>query len=163
MKKKRFNVPKEKWADEEIKKSEGILRRVHVHEPFFSKIVFWSAILVIVVGNLMMSIALIPFLAVLNRWFLDIIILVLGLVMGFLFNFLITNIGHLDRHHHILAGIILPIIAVVNVVFIVLIGNRMIEAIEIVNVRHNPWIIGVLYGAAFIFPYVYYRLRKVYK
>ena len=80
--------------------------------------------------------------------------------MGFLFNFLITNIGHLEKHHHYLAALILPVIAVVNVIFIVLIANQMAESIQITNIRHNPWLIGMLYGMAFIFPYVYYRLKK---
>ena len=151
--KKRVRVVKAKWTEARLEKAEGILSTVHVHEPFFSKIVFWSAILVVVIGNLLMAIALIPFLAVLNKWFLDLIILLLGLVMGFLFNFLITNIGHLEKHHHYLAALILPIIAVVNVIFVVLIANQMAESIQIVNIRHNPWLIGILYGMAFIFPY----------
>ena len=160
---RRVKTKKEGWTDKKLEKSEKALRKVHIHEPYFSQIVFWSAILVLVVGNLLMSIALIPFLAVLNKWFLDLVILVLALVMGFLFNFLITNIGHLERHHHYLAAVILPVIAVVNMVFVVLMANQMIEAIQIDNVRHNPWVIGILYGAVFVFPYLYFRLRKVYK
>ncbi len=160
---RKIKTLKEGWTDEKLEKAERVLKRVQEHEVFFSQIVFWSAILVVMVGNLLMSIALIPFLAVLNKWFLDIIILVMGLVMGFLFHFLITNTGHLERHHHLLAAIILPVVALVNMVFVVLVANQMIEAIQIANVRHNPWLIGVLYGAVFIFPYVFYRLRKVYK
>ena len=161
--KKRVKVIKEGWTKERLQKAERILTTIHVQEPFFSKIVFWSAILVIVLGNLLMSIALIPFLAVLNKWFLDLIILLLALVMGLLFNFLITNIGHLERHHHVLAALILPVVALANVIFIVLTANQMIESIQIINVRHNPWLIGILYGGVFVLPYLYFRLRKVYK
>ena len=88
---RKISTPNKEWTTRRLEKAEKILTTTHVHEPFFSQIVFWSAILVIVIGNLIMSIALIPFLTVLNKWFLDMIIIVLGLVMGILFNFLIIK------------------------------------------------------------------------
>ena len=161
MRKKRLKgSPESKWTNPELKKVESSVRRIKKHERFFSQIVFWSAILVVVIGNLLISVALIPFLAVLNRWFLDLIIVLLGLVIGILFSFLINDIGHLDKHHHVLAGIILPILALVNVIFVVLIANQMIDTLEIINVRHNPWVIGIMYGVAFISPYVISRVRQ---
>lgn len=160
---KKLKALKAGWTEEKLKKAEKDLRREHVHDVRLAKIVFWSTILVIVVGNLLMSVALIPFLAVLNRWFLDLVIVILGLVVGFLFNFLLTSVEHLEKHHKIIAAIIIPIIALANVVFIVLVANEMIESILIDNARHNPWLIGVLYGVAFILPYVFSNVRKIYK
>ncbi|MCK4589293.1 MAG: hypothetical protein KAT77_02535 [Nanoarchaeota archaeon] len=160
---RKISTPKKEWTTRRLEKAEKILTTTQVHEPFFSQIVFWSAILVIVIGNLIMSIALIPFLTVLNKWFLDVIIVVLALVMGILFNFLITNIGHLDRHHHVLALVIVPLIALANVIFVVIMANQIIAGIEIVDIRHNPWLMGILYGVAFVLPYIFYNVRKVYK
>jgi len=160
---KKLKTLKAGWTEEKLKKAEKDLRRKHIHDVRLAKIVFWSTILVIVVGNLLMSVALVPFLAVLNRWFLDLVIVILGLVVGFLFNFLLTSIEHLEDHHKIIAAVIIPIIALVNVIFIVLVANEMIEAILIDNARHNPWLIGILYGTAFVLPYVASQVRKIYK
>ena len=159
----RLRTPREGWTEAKLEKAERVLKKTHGHDLILSHLVFWSAILVVVIGNLMIALALVPFLAVLNQWFLDLVILLLGLVMGFLFNFLMTNVGHLEKHHFVLAGLVLPVVAVVNVIFIVLVSNQMIEAIQIANARHNPWVIGILYGVAFVVPYLYFRLRKIYK
>lgn len=161
--KRKVSTLRKKWTESKLEKSEIILSAVEPQEPFFSRIVFWSAIFVIVLGNLIMSIALVPFLTVLNRWFLDVIIITLALVMGTLFDFLITNTGHLERHHHILALVILPLIAVINIIFVVTMSNQLIAGIQIANPRHNPWLIGILYGAAFVLPYIFYNVRKIYK
>ena len=156
-------MPEDKWAQKDILKAEKVLKKFSRQDVFYGRLVFWSAIFVVVIANLLVSVILIPFLAVLNKWFLDLILVMMALVMGFIYNFLITNIGHLEDHHHILAAIIVPVIAVANVFFVVQIANMMIESVQIANARQNPWIIGILYGGFFILPYVVARLRKVYK
>ena len=147
------------WREEDLLKAEAILDKTTKHDIFFSKIVFWSALLVIIFANLLVSIILIPFLITLYDLVLYAIVATLGLVIGFLYNFLITDIGLLETKHHRAASIIIPIIAVGNVVVMVLTANRFIESIHLNNQPHNPWIVAAVFGGAFILPYIVDQIR----
>ncbi len=151
------------WREEELRKAERILDSASKHDVFFSKIVFWSAMLVIVFANLLVSLLLIPFLIALNSAVLYAIVALLGATIGFLYNFLITDIGLLEKKHHRTASVIVPLIGVANVVVMVLVSNKFIESLKLNNPPHNPWFIALVFCAAFILPYVVDQLRLVLK
>ena len=68
------------------------------------------------------------------------------------------DIGHLQKKHHLLAGILIPILALANMVVMVITANQFIKNIKINNVQHNPWIIAVVFAVAFILPYLLDKL-----
>lgn len=147
------------WCEEDLVKAEAILDKATKNDVFFSKIVFWSALIVIVFANLLVSVILIPFLITLYDLVLYAIVAVLGLAIGFLYNFLITDIGLLETKHHRIASIIIPIIAMGNVIVMVLTANRFIADIQINNQPHNPWMVAAVFSGAFILPYVVDQIR----
>lgn len=147
------------WREDELVKAEAILNRSTQHDIFFSKIVFWSAMVVIVFANLLISIILIPFLIALYDLVLYAIVAVLGLVIGFLYNFLIADIGLLETKHHRMASVIIPIVAMGNVVIMVVTSNHFIESIQLNNSPHNPWVVAAVFGGAFILPYIVDQIR----
>ena len=156
---KKTKLKEKGWSDEEIKHAQKVLERSEKHDVFFSKIVFWSALLVTIFANVLVSLILIPFLIVLNQWVLYSLIILLGGTIGFLYNFLITDIGHLEKKHHILASIIIPVIALANLVVMVIFSNRFIADLNINNPPHNPWIVSAVFIVAFIIPYLVDRIR----
>ncbi len=158
--KKKEGLFKKGWTAEEIKKAEAILDKTEPHHIFFSKITFWSALVVIIFANLLVSLVLIPFLIVLNQWILYFTIIILAGVIGFLYNFLILDLGYLEKKHHLLAGIIVPLLALANIVIMVLVSNRFIADLKIRTPLHNPWLIGLVFALAFITPYLIARIRK---
>jgi len=147
------------WEEREIHKAEKILERAEKHDVFFSKIVFWSALIVIIFANIIVSLVLIPFLIVLNKWILYAIVVLLAGSIGFLYNFLITDIGHLEKKHHFLASIIVPIIALANMIVMVYVSNRFIADLKVENIPHNPWAVALVFMAAFILPYIIDKIR----
>ncbi len=147
------------WPEEELKKAEQVLERATRHDIFFSKIVFWSALVVIVFANLLVSLLLIPFLIALNKAVLYSIVAVLALTIGFLYNFLITDIGLLEKKHHRAASIIVPIIGAANLMIMVLVSNKFIESLKLNNPPHNPWLLALVFGIAFILPYILDQAR----
>ncbi len=147
------------WNDAEIKKAEQALARDLRYDVHFSKMVFWSAIIVIVFANMVVAGVLIPFLIALNQWVLYSAVILLAGTVGFLYNFLITDIGHLERKHHVWAGILVPLLALGNIVVVVILSNRFIEDARIQNVPHDPYVLAVVFAIAFILPYVIDRLR----
>ncbi len=156
--KKKEELLSKGWAEEEIKKAESILEKTEIKDIFFSKIIFWSALVVIIFANTLVSLILVPFLIVLNKWVLYFTVIVLAGIIGFLYNFLILDIGHLEKKHHLLAGIIVPVLSLANMIIVVLVSNKFIADLNLKNVSHNPWIIGIVFAVAFILPYVIYRI-----
>lgn len=147
------------WDDTEIKKAEAALERNLRYDVHFSRIVFWSAIIVIVFANMIVAGVLIPFLIALNEWVLYGAVILLAGTVGFLYNFLITDIGHLQRKHHVWAGILVPLLALGNIVVVVILSNKFIADAKIPNVSHDPYVIAVVFAVAFILPYVVDRMR----
>lgn len=150
---------KKGWAEEEIKKAEAILEKTELHDIFFSKITFWSALVVIIFANLLVSLVLIPFLIVLSKWVLYFTVIVLAGIIGLLYNLLITDISHLERKHHFLAGIIIPVLTLINMIAMVLISNKFIADLKLQVSPHDPWLIGLVFALAFIAPYLIERMR----
>jgi len=156
---KKEELSKKGWNKKEIKKAEAILDRSEHHDIFFSKIVLWSALLVIVLGNVIVSFVAIPLMIFLDKWILYLSIAVLAGMIGFLYNFLINDIGHLERKHHILASIIIPVLAVINLVVVVFISNNLIKDLNVNNNLHNPWGLSILFAVSFILPFIIDQIR----
>jgi len=146
------------WKDAEIEKAEQALERDLRYDVHFSRIVFWSAIIVMVFANIVVAGVLIPFLIALNQAVLYVAVIILAGTIGFLYNLLIADIGHLERKNHLWAGILVPLLALGNIIAVVLLSNRFIEDAQIPNVQHDPYVIGVVFAVAFILPYVIDRM-----
>jgi len=159
--KKELELKEKGWNDLEIERAKRILDKSEHQEMFFSKITFWSALIVIIFANLIVSLILIPFLIVFTKTFAMIIVAILALTIGFLYNFLITDLGYLKRKHHIASSIIIPILSLGNMIAMVFVSNRFINEVGAVkNNPQNPWIIGLVFAIAFILPYLFDQLRK---
>ena len=156
---KKEDLLKKGWEEAEIKKAENILDKVERHDLFFSKITFWSALVVIIFANLLISLVLIPFLIVLDSWVLYSTIAILALVIGFLYDLLVTDIKILERKHHLLAGLIIPFLALINIVVMVLVSNKFIADLNISNQPHKPWLLGLIFAIALMIPYLITRIR----
>lgn len=160
---KKQDLKKEGWTKDEIKEAQDILDRAKHHDVHFSKIVFWSALFVIILGNISVSLILLPFLIVFHTWILYSVVALIALVMGSLYSFLITDIGHLERKHHILAAIIVPLIALSNILVIVLISNTYMTELPVTNTPHNQWIVSAIFAVAFIIPFASHRIWNLTK
>lgn len=128
-------------------------------KKIMSKIVYWLALLVTIIGNLIISAALIPFLIVMKDVQLYLIIIILGIAFGLLFDLLLRDIENIDFKHHVIAAIFIPGMAIVNLFIITNLANRLIEVLEVANVKHNPIMISIVYIIAFMIPYLISRFK----
>lgn len=158
-----MNPEDQKWTDEDIEKTLRIIERAEEKKPreirFMDKIVYWVVLGVAIIGNLILSIILLPFMLVLKHFVLYAIIFVLAFIFGLFFDLLLREIEHLDQPHHIMPGLFIPALAVINVFFMTIFANYLTEVIQLNN-PHNPLIIGFVYTAAFIAPYLFYKVTK---
>jgi hypothetical protein len=157
---KKLELKAKGWEEKEIRRAEEILDRAEAQDVFFSRLVFWTAIIVIVFANLMVSLVLVPVLTFFSPIALYSILTVLALCIGFVYNFLIMDVKHLETKHHVIAGMLLPAIALANLAAVVYFSNRMIEKSNLATVEHNPWVIGIVFAVVFILPSLFGKIRR---
>ena len=149
------------WSKKDISKTVRIIEQAkankHPKIKILDKLVFWASLVVAIIGNFIISISLIPILLALNNLPLYIVLITLGVAFGLLFELLIRTIEHLEAKHHIFLGIIIPTIAIINVIIIVAFSNNLEKIINIEN-PHSPLLVGVIYAFAFMLPYLIYQL-----
>ena len=107
------------WSHEDISKAETIIAARRETDKsrtigHANRVLYWTVIFVIILGNFMISLGLIPVLLALNRLTADIVVVVIGFAFGLLFNLLVTDIEFIIRKHHLMALIIIPLVAFIN-------------------------------------------------
>ena len=150
------------WTEEDINKAIQIIEAAKEKKSraikIIDSIVYWAVLLVTIVGNLILSIILIPFLLTLSHFQLYLIIVIIAVTFGFLFDLLIRDIENLEQKHYIIAGVFIPALAIINVFFMVKFANHITRVMRISNIQHNPLIVGIIYTFAFIMPYMINKL-----
>ena len=154
-------LKKKGWTKKEINDTLKIFREAknnkHPAIKFLDKSVYWIALIAAILGNFIISVVLIPFLLTLRDFQLYLVIVTIGLAFGLLFELLIRSITHLEARHHLFFGFLVPIVAIINVFIITNVANNLEKKLMIES-AYNPLVVSVVYGAAFIIPYVFYRL-----
>ena len=126
-------------------------------------VIYWISLLAAMVGNFIITVILVPFLVMLqDKVTLYIIVMIMGIVFGALFNFLLSDIERLDHHHHVMTGVVIPVLAVINV-YIMVNVSKAVGTIISVTVNQNALVISIIYVAMFIVPYIINSILKNYK
>ncbi len=144
------------WAKKDINKAIKIIERAkkskHPKIKLLDKAVYWLSFLIAIIGNFIISVALVPFLLESNTR-LYLIVVILGVSFGLLFELLVRKIENLAAKHHIFLGIAIPVLAILN--FVIILNNM--ESLIGIAARYNPLSIGIIYSVSFIFPYFIYQ------
>lgn len=128
-----------------------------------ASIVYWISLFAAIIGNFISSVILIPFILMLqSKVTLYLVVMIMGLVFGALFNFLLNDIQKLDPTHHVVGGAVIPALAVINVYIMVEIATTLGTFMDI-SVDQSGIIISILYVAMFIVPYMLGMVGKRYK
>ena len=145
------------WTKKEIKKAVNIISKAkHKKSDFIKsldKAVYWFILIIAVLGNLFVAVALVPVLITFTSLYTYLVIAIVALAFGLLFEIIIRDIEHLEETHHLAIGLIIPLFAVLNFFVIVWIINNM----NIIP-KFNPVTMGLTYAFMFIIPYAYAQL-----
>ena len=152
------------WSEEDIAKAAGILDRA-AESSGTKKIdlfVYWTGLIVSIILNVVVSGIIIPMMFMIHGLALIGLVFVISLFFGWVFYMLIKDIENMEVHHHIIAGLFIPAIALVNVFIIVNIGNRLISNLPslLVVPKASPFQLSVVYAIGFTVPYLISQLRK---
>jgi len=170
MKKEAVKLLKKKgWSEEDIKQAESIIYKRRLHDKSKSidqsnKVLYWSAFVLIIIGNFIISVALIPFLLVLNRGSLDLIIIAIGFSFGLFFNLILRDIEYISNINHLITGFGIPLIALLNFYVMTSMANALNNVFQFSQIRENPFSVAAVYTIAFILPYFWtFWIKKKYK
>lgn len=149
------HLEKKGWHQKEITRAVKVVSRKKE-----SKILRYTTLIVVLsvflIGNIVAAFSLIPAFIALEGAFLYVVVVAVGLVVGLLFEIVTRSMGFLDAEHHLSISIFVPLLAFGSISFLIFQIN---EAILSLNIQgyHNPFLIGVVYAAAFMVPYIYYK------
>lgn len=153
-------LEKRGWSRKEISKAVGIIKNAKKDKTkqakFRNELIYGVLLALIITANFAISIALIPYLIVLRGFLLYFVIALLGACFGFLFETAIRSIEHLEREHHLLLTIMLPLVALANLLIISRMANGVIMSLNLKNV-HDPFAVSFVYALSFVLPYFIYR------
>ena len=153
-------LEKKGWRKKEIVRAVGIIRNAKQNKPhdikFLEERIYWVLLAVIIAANFAISIALIPVLIALNGAFLYLVLMVLGIVFGLLFELVIRSIEHLEKKHHLLLAVLIPLIALANAFVISNVSNDLMSTLSLANL-HNSLAVALVYSVSFVLPYIVYR------
>ncbi|MHA1918015.1 MAG: hypothetical protein ACTSUV_06880 [Candidatus Ranarchaeia archaeon] len=122
---------------------------------------YWILLAVAIVGNILVSFTLIPFIILLSNINLFIIIIILGASFGIMFSSVIRDV-EIQLHHHTLILFVVPLVAFISFFIITNMSNAIATTYDI-HTTHNPAFVGILYVFAFLVPYINLLFTKYIK
>lgn len=156
------------WEEQEIHRALDIIYSEHKKEKHLhyskqgNRLLYWTDLFILTIGNLLVSVVLIPFLLALKGITLYLIIIFLSVMFGILFTILIKDIEHLEPQHHIFAAIYIPLVAVLTLYMMVSVANNVTKILKI-GIQHNPTIISIIYAIFFALPYIIMNVKNFVK
>lgn len=132
------------------------------HTKIFAKLVYWVALFAAIIGNFIATVVLVPFIIMLeSKLILYLIIMVLGVVFGALFSFLLLDLSKLDKNNHVVSGAVIPALALINVYIMVEI-SKVVGTMLDMDINRNSITISIIYVCMFVLPYALGTAYKSY-
>lgn len=154
-------LKKRGWNSDEI---ECTLRAVHrgeneksVFSSVLEKVVFWIALFVCVLGNFFISVALIPILLLIKGSYFLVMLSVVGMTAGILFELVVCVLENIERKHYIISGIFVPFLALINIFLVSSLSNNFSSLMHVSAGVHNPFVVSIVYVVSFLVPYVVHK------
>ena len=150
------------WTEKEISSTEKIIGKEDTSAVKTQIMLYWMIIFAMVFITLLVSFWLIPFFVVFQGWIVFLVLFILGLSFGAMFNNLIIHLEHLNRKHYILAGMLIPIVAIASL-FIITKAAAYAAAKINLPARQSPLEVSAVYLIGFLLPYIYgllYQRKK---
>ena len=115
-------------------------------------LIYWTTLLVLAVANFFVAVALIPFLVLSTSFHFYLLISLLGLFFGYVFNLLVSTMQAIDRQHHMIAAAFVPLSALMNLAIISASASTISVLLGIEGAA-NPFVVSTVYVAFFVMPY----------
>jgi hypothetical protein len=153
---------KKGWTEQELTHADQIIAKKQelTGKPKINLMIYWTALIVTIIGNIFASFVLIPFLFTVKGIVLFTIIIVLAAIFGFIFTRLLKDIQNMEPQHHVIAGVFIPAIALINVFMMVRVSNILAHQAAMLNIpTTQPLPVAITYVIGFIAPYLISKIK----
>ena len=154
-------LKKEGWSGKDLSHVDEILedekkQEKHAHiKKHLTHFSFWTLLLGVIVINFIMAISIVPFLLFLQGPIILISSIILGFLIGFMFNYMMLELEGLEDEHHVIIILLVPILGVLDVL---LINAIMLRLSSLFSVGYNYDAAVLLFVIFFLAPYVVYHI-----
>lgn len=151
------------WSPEEIAKVKtefNYAASKKKQTKFKGKFVFWVALIGAVIANIFLTLVMVPVMIVSGNIFSAMFTALISIIFGFMFFWVIKEIDEADYRYHVIFCTIIPFFSIINVHISTYIANAMIKIIQTNSPQKNPMIMGIVFGAAFITPFIFYIIKE---
>ncbi len=156
---------KKGWSHEEIMQTLEAIKSGHEQKPWLmvwlNKLIFWGALLLLIVGNMIISVVLIPFMLIAPAYLLYPGLLVIGVTFGSLYTIVLYDIGKIEDNPKIMPELFIPAIALINIYIISVLSNQLALILNLQIGVHMPIITAISYVAGFVTPLIYAKKSLV--
>lgn len=158
-----LKLKKRGWHANEIDK---VMRTIHRGEhqksnfsKFLDNFVFWLALIICLVGNFFISMLLIPMLLIIKGFYLFVILSIVGITVGILFELIVCTLESMEKKKYIISGIFVPFLALINVFLISELSNSFSSVMHVSAGEHNSVLVSVVYIVSFLVPYIVHKIK----
>lgn len=152
-------MKKKGWSEDEIEHARIVFSehelKHHVYAPIWDIAIHWFLFLVIIIANVFAFVFMLPMIIVADSIYTYLILGVLGLGMGLVFEIVINDMSHLQKHHHFFVALLVPLLSICFMLIVMYSIQQRVDFI-IDSFRHSLQI-SVTYAVCFMLPY-YLRL-----
>ena len=158
------NLRKKGWAQDEIDRVAKIIQEAPEKKSprliFLDKTVYWTGLVLAIIGNFVVSVVLIPFLILMRSFYLYLALMFMGVLFGWIFSILLIDIESIQTGQKVMAWVFIPAIGVINIYVMTNLSNFIATLMEIESGIHVASMVSIVYVAAFMFPYSITKLLK---
>jgi len=151
-------LKKRGWDSHYIARTLAILKKSEKKRLVVDSVLFWVMLVLILLGNMIILVSVLPVMIQMPLWVVIVVLSVIGLCFGFLIDSVIRDIN-LTAGHYLLAGFIIPLIATINMFFVINIADFVARKIGVI-IRINPLLVVALYILFFSSPHIIYKLKS---
>ncbi len=157
---------KKGWTLEEIEKLSKITKEAKERKTpfvkFLDKSVYWLFLAITIIGNLVASIILVPFMFFFTGFALYSVAAILGIALGLFMDHIIHDIEQITTKHHVFAVFSILSLAIVSVVYMTMFTKNLIIVAGL-KTEQQPLTIAIVYTVALILPYLSTKIMRIKK
>ena len=84
----------------------------------------------------------------------------IGLAFGALINVILVEIHKIETKKHIIPGLLIAAIALINVYIMTKLANLLEVKLELITPAHDPVLVSMVYTVAFLIPHVITTIKS---
>lgn len=154
-------LKKKGWSEDEVEHARLVFEEHrlehHIFPPIVDLTIYWIVIITIVASNIAAFFFMLPMIVVFDNIFSYAFIGVLGFSLGLVFELVMRDLTHLEKHHKFFISAIIPVLSVLIFLYLMYFIQRNFQPIS--NPFRHPLYFSLTYSISFILPYYVQKIR----